>query len=92
MRGLQVEVEPYDPLIGADIAALIRSNTSLIWCESPGSVTMEVQDVPAIVQVAHDKGVAVALDNTYAAGVMFDAFAHGVDVSMQSADKICRGT
>ncbi|MDC1303583.1 cystathionine beta-lyase [Ascidiaceihabitans sp.] len=91
MRGLNVEVEPYDPLIGAGIDSLIRDNTSLIWCESPGSVTMEVQDVPAIVKVAHAKGVAVALDNTYAAGVMFDAFAHGVDVSMQALTKYVGG-
>jgi cystathionine beta-lyase len=91
MRGLNVDVEPYDPLIGADIDALIRPNTSLIWCESPGSVTMEVQDVPAIVNAAHERGVAVALDNTYAAGVMFDAFAHGVDVSMQALTKYVGG-
>ena len=87
MRGLNVEVEPYDPMIGAGISDLIRENTTLIWCESPGSVTMEIQDVPAIVKVAHAKDVAVALDNTYAAGVMFDAFAHGVDVSMQALTK-----
>ena len=91
MRGLNVEVEPYDPLIGADITALFRSNTSLIWCESPGSVTMEVQDVPAIVEAAHDKSVAVALDNTYSAGIMFDAFTHGVDVSMQALTKYVGG-
>ena len=91
MRGVNVEVEPYDPLIGAGINVLIRSNTSLIWCESPGSVTMEVQDVPAIVEVAHARGVSVALDNTYAAGVMFDAFAHGVDVSMQALTKYVGG-
>jgi cystathionine beta-lyase len=91
MRGLNVEVEPYDPLIGAGISALIRDNTALIWCESPGSVTMEIQDVPAIVAAAHVKGVAVALDNTYAAGVMFDAFAHGVDVSMQALTKYVGG-
>lgn len=91
MRGLNVEVEPYDPLIGAGISDLIRDNTSLIWCESPGSVTMEIQDVPAIVSAAHEKGVAVALDNTYAAGVMFDAFAHGVDVSMQALTKYVGG-
>ena len=91
MRGLNIEVEPYDPLVGADINALIRSNTSLIWCESPGSVTMEIQDVPAIVEVAHASGVYVALDNTYAAGVMFDAFAHGVDISMQALTKYVGG-
>ena len=91
MRGLNIEVEAYDPLIGGVIDGLIRENTSLIWCESPGSVTMEVQDVPAIVQAAHARGVAVALDNTYAAGVMFDAFAHGVDVSMQALTKYVGG-
>ena len=91
MRGLNVEVEPYDPMIGAGISDLIRENTALIWCESPGSVTMEIQDVPAIVKVAHAKHVAVALDNTYAAGVMFDAFAHGVDVSMQALTKYVGG-
>ena len=91
MRGLNVEVEPYDPMIGPGISDLIRKNTNLIWCESPGSVTMEIQDVPAIVKVAHAKDVAVALDNTYAAGVMFDAFAHGVDVSMQALTKYVGG-
>ena len=91
MHGLNVEVEPYDPMIGAGISDLIRENTALIWCESPGSVTMEIQDVPAIVKAAHAKDVAVALDNTYAAGVMFDAFAHGVDVSMQALTKYVGG-
>ena len=91
MRGLNIEVEPYDPMIGSGISDLIRDNTSLIWCESPGSVTMEIQDVPAIVAAAHAKNVAVALDNTYAAGVLFDAFAHGVDVSMQALTKYVGG-
>ncbi len=91
MRRMGVEVEPYDPLIGSEITNLIRPNTTLIWCESPGSVTMEIQDVPAIVRAAHAKGVAVALDNTYAAGVLFDAFAHGVDVSMQALTKYVGG-
>ena len=91
LRGLGIEVEAYDPMIGAGISDLIRSNTALIWCESPGSVTMEIQDVPAIVKAAHYKGVAVALDNTYAAGVMFDAFAHGVDVSIQALTKYVGG-
>ena len=91
MKGLGVEVEPYDPLIGAGISDLIRENTALIWTESPGSVTMDIQDIPAIVEAAHAKGVAVALDNTYAAGVLFDAFAHGVDVSMQALTKYVGG-
>ena len=91
MRGLNVEVEPYDPLIGDGISALIRENTTLIWCESPGSVTMEIQDIPAIVKAAHARDVAVALDNTYAAGVMLDAFECGVDVSMQALTKYVGG-
>jgi cystathionine beta-lyase len=86
-----VEMELYNPLIGDGIAALIRENTSLIWCESPGSITMEVQDVPAIVAAAHARGVVVAIDNTYAAGVLFDAFAHGVDVSVQALTKYVGG-
>ena len=91
LRGLGIEVEAYDPMIGAGISEFIRPNTALIWCESPGSVTMEVQDVPAIVKAAHNKDVAVALDNTYAAGVMFDAFGYGVDVSIQALTKYVGG-
>ena len=91
LRGLGIEVEAYEPGIGAGIAAQIRDNTALIWCESPGSVTMEIEDVPAIVRAAHARGVPVALDNTYAAGVLFDAFAHGVDVSVQALTKYIGG-
>ena len=91
LAGLGIEVEAYDPLAGADIAALIRPNTRLIWCESPGTITMEVQDVPAIVAAARTGGALVALDNTYAAGVLFDAFAFGVDVSMQALTKYVGG-
>ena len=91
LRGLGISVESYDPQIGAGIAQLIRENTTLIWVESPGSVTMEIQDVPAIVTAAHERNVKVALDNTYAAGVLFDAFAHGVDVSMQALTKYVGG-
>ena len=91
LKRLGIEVEAYDPLIGAGIAALIRPNTALVWTESPGSVTMEVQDVPAICEAAHARGVPVALDNTYAAGVLFDAFAHGVDISIQALTKYVGG-
>jgi cystathionine beta-lyase len=91
LKRLGISVEAYDPLIGAGIANLIRENTKLIWVESPGSVTMEIQDVPAIVAAAHGRKVPVALDNTYAAGVLFDAFAHGVDVSMQALTKYVGG-
>ena len=86
-----VVAEAYDPLIGVGIDALIRPETSLIWTESPGSVTMEVQDVPAICAAAHAHGVPVALDNTYAAGVLFDAFSAGVDMSIQALTKYIGG-
>jgi cystathionine beta-lyase len=88
---LNVDVESYDPMIGAGIADLIRPNTHLIWTESPGSITMEVQDVPAIVTAARPHKIPVAIDNTYAAGVLFDAFAAGVDVSMQALTKYVGG-
>jgi cystathionine beta-lyase len=91
LRRLGIEVECYPPLADGQIEKLIRANTRLIWCESPGSVTMEVQDVPAIVDVAHRHGINVALDNTYAAGIYFDAFAHGVDVTMQALTKYVGG-
>lgn len=91
LAGLDINVESYDPSIGAGISALIRENTSLIWTESPGSVTMEIQDVPAIVEAAHKRGVPVALDNTYSAGVFFDAFKFGVDISVQALTKYVGG-
>ena len=88
---LGIAVGYYDPLIGGGIAPLIRDATRLVWCESPGSVTMEVQDVPAIAAAAHARGVVVAVDNTYAAGVLFDAFAHGADITMQALTKYVGG-
>lgn len=81
----------YDPLIGAGIADLMKETTRLVWVESPGSVTMEVQDVPAIAQAAHERGALVVLDNTWSAGVLFDAFGHGVDVTMQAITKYVGG-
>lgn len=91
LRRFGVEVSYYPPTIGGQIAGLIRPNTRVIWCESPGSISMEVQDVPAIVQAAHAAGALVAMDNTWAAGVYFDALAHGVDVTMQALTKYIGG-
>ena len=91
LKDLGIEVEVYDPMLGAEIAHLIRENTKLIWVESPGSVTMEVQDVPAICKAAHEKEVIVAIDNTYSAGVHFDAFSHNVDISIQALTKYVGG-
>ncbi len=81
----------YDPSVGAKITSLIQENTRLIWCESPGSITMEVQDLPAIVAAAHARNVRVVLDNTWSAGVLLDAFSHGVDVTMQAITKYIGG-
>ena len=81
----------YDPLIGEGIADLIQSNTRLIWTEAPGSVSMEVPDIPAICRVAKEKNVLVALDNTWAAGLAFRAFDHGVDIVMQALTKYHSG-
>lgn len=91
LRRLGIEVERYDPLIGGRIESLLRPNTQLVWCESPGSVTMDIQDVPAIAAAASGRGIPLALDNTYASGVLFDAFKHGVDISMQALTKYVGG-
>lgn len=91
LRRFGVEVSYYQPAIGAGIAALLRPNTRLVWCESPGSITMEVQDVPAIAEAAHRGGAKVALDNTWSAGIYFDALAHGVDITMQALTKYVGG-
>ncbi len=77
----------YDPLIGAGIAALMQPNTTVVYTESPGSHTFEMQDIPAIAKVAHEKGAKVIMDNAWATGYFFNAFAHGVDLVVQPATK-----
>lgn len=86
-RDFGVSVRYYDPTIGEHIAERILPETRLIWAETPGSVTMEVPDIPAICRAAHEKGVLVALDNTWSAGLVFDAFGHGADVVVQAVTK-----
>ncbi|HYH40088.1 MAG TPA: cystathionine beta-lyase [Azospirillum sp.] len=86
-----VEVEYYDPLIGAGISALIRPDTSVVYLESPGSLTFEVQDVPAIAKAAKAAGATVLLDNTWATPLYFKPFEHGVDVSIHAATKYIVG-
>ena len=81
----------YDPLIGADIAALIAPNTRAVFVEAPGSLTFEVQDVPAIAAAAHARGAVVLMDNTWASPLFFRAFAKGVDLSIQAATKYIGG-
>ena len=86
-----VETTYYDPHIGADIETLIRPNTRLIYLESPGSLTFEVQDVRAIVAVAKRHGVLTAIDNTWATPLFFKPLALGVDVSIQAVTKYIGG-
>ncbi|MDB5747785.1 MAG: cystathionine beta-lyase [Massilia sp.] len=81
----------YDPLIGAGIADLIQPNTRLIWTEAPGSVSMEVPDLPAICAAAHAHGVLVALDNTWSAGLALRGFELGVDIIMHALTKYQSG-
>ena len=86
-----VEVTFYDPHIGAEIAALMRPNTRVVYAESPGSLTFEVQDIPAIARVAHERGAVVMFDNTWATPLHFRAFEHGADVEIQAATKYLAG-
>jgi cysteine-S-conjugate beta-lyase len=88
---LGVETTYYDPLIGADITELIRPNTRVIFTESPGSQTFEVQDIPAIARVAADRDLWLVMDNTWASPLYFRPFDHGVDVSIQAATKYIVG-
>ncbi|MFM7484771.1 MAG: cystathionine beta-lyase [Burkholderiaceae bacterium] len=81
----------YDPLIGEGIGDLIQPNTRLIWTEAPGSVSMEMPDIPAMCRAAKVHGVPVALDNTWSAGIAFRAFEHGVDIVMQALTKYQSG-
>lgn len=81
----------YDPLIGDGIARLVKPNTRLIFGESPGSQTFEVQDIPAISRVAAERGIWLLIDNTWASPLYFRPFEHGVDVSIQAATKYIGG-
>jgi cystathionine beta-lyase len=91
LKRLGIEVTYYDPKIGAGITKLIKKNTKLIYTESPGSLTLEMQDIPAITAAAHKAGVKVAIDNTWATPLFFKPFEHGVDVSIHSATKYIGG-
>lgn len=91
LKGLGIETTYYDPMIGGDISSLFQDNTKLVYTECPGSQTMEVQDIPAIVEAAHARGILVSTDNTWAAGHYFKAFAHGCDISVQAGTKYIVG-
>ncbi len=86
-----VETTFYDPLVGSGIAALMKPNTRAVYLESPGSLTFEVQDFPAIAKVAREHGAAVLHDNTWATGAFFRSFEHGADLVIQAATKYPAG-
>ncbi len=88
---LDIETTYYDPLIGGDIGRLVKPNTKVIFTESPGSQTMEVQDLPAICKIAHQHEIVVITDNTWATSVYYDVLKLGVDISVQAVTKYIGG-
>ena len=86
-----VETVYYDPLIGAGIADLVTERTAAIFLESPGSLTFEVQDVPAILAVARDRGIVTLIDNSWATPLYFPALATGVDIAILACTKYIVG-
>jgi cysteine-S-conjugate beta-lyase len=91
LRRLGIETTYYDPTIGAGIDALMRPNTRAVLTESPGSQTLEVQDIPAIAEVARARGACVILDNTWATPLFFSPHAHGVDLAVEAGTKYLSG-
>ena len=91
LKRLGVRTIYYDPLIGSGIKKLLSAKTKLVFAESPGSQTFEVQDVPAIVKVAHAAGAVVILDNTWATPLYFKPFEHGCDISIHAGTKYIVG-
>lgn len=91
MKKMGVSTTYFDPMIGEEIESLIQPNTKVLFLESPGSITMEVQDVPTLAEIAHKHDIIVMLDNTWSAGVHFSPFEHGVDISIQAATKYIVG-
>ena len=91
LKRLGISTRYYDPMIGAEIADLIGPTTRAILLESPGSMTMEVQDVPGICAVARERGVTTLLDNTWATSLLFPAIAAGVDISLVAGTKYVGG-
>jgi cystathionine beta-lyase len=90
-KRMGVETIYYDPLIGDDIATLFKPNTKVVFVEAPGSQSFEMQDIPAIAKVAHNKGAVVLMDNTWATPLYFHAFEKGVDLSIQAGTKYIGG-
>jgi len=86
-----IKVEYFHPLITEGLPHLFKENTKLVFCETPGSLTFEVQDIPGIAKIAHERGALVVADNTWASPLFFKPFEKGVDVSIQAATKYIVG-
>ncbi|MET0249569.1 MAG: cystathionine beta-lyase [Sphingobium sp.] len=91
LRPLGIETIYYDPLVGKGIADLLTDRTRAIFLESPGSLTFEVQDVPAITRIARDRGIVTLIDNTWATPLYFSALAAGVDIAILACTKYIVG-
>jgi len=91
LKRMGVETTYYDPLLGAGIGALMRANTKAVFVESPGSQSLEVQDIPAIAAEAHARGACVVADNTWATPLFFSPHAHGVDMAVEAGTKYLSG-
>lgn len=91
LRRFGVETTFYDPRIGADINVLIKANTRVVYTEAPGSLTFEMQDIPAIVKAAHARSAIVIMDNTWAGPLYFKPLAAGVDICVEAATKFIAG-
>ncbi|MDX6915950.1 cystathionine beta-lyase [Pectobacterium carotovorum] len=93
LKKMNVSTTYFDPLIGAGIAELIQPNTKVVFLESPGSITMEVHDVPAIVQAVRriNPDIVIMIDNTWAAGILFKALDFDIDISIQAGTKYIVG-
>lgn len=86
-----IQHETFDPTAGAEIAELLRPNTKLIFLESPGSITIEMQDLPAVLELAKAAGVRTVLDNSWASPLGLQAVPAGVDVVVEAASKLLAG-
>jgi cystathionine beta-lyase len=91
LKRFGVETTYYDPTIAAGIEALFRASTTAIFTEAPASDTFEMQDVPAIAEVAHRRGAAVLMDNTWATPLFFSPHEHGVDIAIEAGTKYLSG-
>jgi cystathionine beta-lyase len=88
---LGVETTYYDPLVGTSITGLMRPNTRVVFVEAPGSQSLEMQDIPAIAEVAHGRGACVIMDNTWATPLFFPPHERGVDLAVEAGTKYLSG-